>query len=255
MLTSEQVNHYKENGFVIPDFKVPEEVLECIRSDYDKLLALHPEFRDFCPSLLSYDMGFLEYARIPEIISMVSQVIGPDVILWNASFFAKPALDGKKTPWHQDGQYWAISPLETCTVWIAVDTATTENGCMRFLPGSHKDKNLRPHRTHQNPDYTLRQELLESEYDESNAFDVVLDEGQVSMHDVYLLHGSEANYSKVPRRALTLRYMPATSEFDRIKANEIYKRSGVYDHSKSTIFLMSGTNQASGNDFRIRPKN
>ena len=108
MLTSEQVNHYKENGFVIPHFKIPEEILECIRSDYDKLLALHPEFRDFCPSLLSYDMGFLEYARIPEIISMVSQVIGPDVILWNASFFAKPALDGKKTPWHQDGQYWAI---------------------------------------------------------------------------------------------------------------------------------------------------
>ena len=141
MLNTKQVNHYKENGFVIPDFKVPEEVLECIRSDYDKLLALHPEFRDFCPSLLSYDMGFLDYARIPEIISMVSQVIGPDVILWNASFFAKPALDGKKTPWHQDGQYWAISPLETCTVWIAVDAATTENGCMRFLPGSHKDKN------------------------------------------------------------------------------------------------------------------
>ena len=255
MLTSEQVNHYKENGFVIPDFKVPEEVLECIRSDYDKLLALHPEFRDFCPSLLSYDMGFLEYARIPEIISMVSQVIGPDVILWNASFFAKPALDGKKTPWHQDGQYWPMRPLETCTVWIAVDPATSENGCMRFLPGSHKDQKLRQHRSHGNPDFTIRQELLESEYDDSNAFDVVLDEGQVSMHDVYLLHGSEANYSKFPRRALTLRYMPATSEFDRIKANEIYKRSGVYDHSKSTIFLMSGTNQASGNDFRIRPKN
>ena len=252
MLNTQQVNHYKENGFVIPHFKIPEEILESIRSDYDKLLALHPEFRDLCPSLLSYDMGFLDYARIPEIISMVSQVIGPDVILWNASFFAKPALDGKKTPWHQDGQYWAISPLETCTVWIAVDAATTENGCMRFLPGSHKDKNLRPHRTHQNPDYTLRQELLESEYDESNAFDVVLDEGQVSMHDVYLLHGSEANYSKFPRRALTLRYMPATSLFDRNKARELYEKSGVFDNSESTIFLMSGTNQVAENDFRIR---
>ena len=252
MLNTQQVNHYKENGFVIPHFKIPEEILESIRSDYDKLLALHPEFRDLCPSLLSYDMGFLDYARIPEIISMVSQVIGPDVILWNASFFAKPALDGKKTPWHQDGQYWPMRPLETCTVWIAVDAATTENGCMRFLPGSHKDKNLRPHRTHQNPDYTLRQELLESEYDESNAFDVVLDEGQVSMHDVYLLHGSEANYSKFPRRALTLRYMPATSLFDRNKARELYEKSGVFDNSESTIFLMSGTNQVAENDFRIR---
>ena len=54
MLNTQQVNHYKQNGFVIPDFKVPEEILESIRSDYDKLLALHPEFRDLCPSLLSY---------------------------------------------------------------------------------------------------------------------------------------------------------------------------------------------------------
>ena len=254
MLTRQQVNQYTEDGFVIPDFKLSKEVLESIRSDYDNILVLHPEFRDFCPSLLSYDMGFLDYARNPEILSMVSQVIGPDVILWNASFFAKPALDGKKTPWHQDGQYWAMRPLETCTVWIAVDAATTENGCMRFLPGTHKDKNLRPHRTHGNSKFTIRQELLESEYDESKAYDVVLDEGQISLHDVYLLHGSEANYSSFPRRALTLRYMPATSVFDRNYARELYERSGVFDNSESTIFLMSGVNQASDNDFRIRSK-
>ena len=69
---------------------------------------------------------------------MVGQLIGPDIALWNMSFFAKPALNGKKTPMHQDGEYWPIVPLATCTVWIAIDEATVENGCLRYIPGSHK---------------------------------------------------------------------------------------------------------------------
>ena len=60
MLTRQQVNQYTDDGFVIPDFKLSKEVLESIRSDYNNILALLPEFRDFCPSLLSYDMGFLD---------------------------------------------------------------------------------------------------------------------------------------------------------------------------------------------------
>ncbi len=214
-LSEAEVERYHEDGYVVPEYRLSEETLQDIRADYDRLLARHPEFRDYCPTLLRHDLSFLNYARDPNILDMVAQVIGPDIILWNSSFFAKPAVNGKKTPWHQDGEYWPLRPLATCTVWLAIDEATVENGCLKFMPGSHKRKELRPHRTNKDPNFTLHQELLESEYDDDKAVPLELEAGQMSLHDVYLLHGSEANDSGKPRRGMTMRFMPGTSVFDR----------------------------------------
>ena len=251
-LSEAEVDRYHENGYVIPEYRLPEETLQDIRADYDRLLARHPEFRDYCPMLLRYDLSFLNYARDPNILDMVAQVIGPDIILWNSSFFAKPAVNGKKTPWHQDGEYWPLRPLATCTVWLAIDEATVENGCLKFMPGSHKRKELRPHRTNKDPNFTLHQELLESEYDDDKAVPLELEAGQMSLHDVYLLHGSEANNSGKPRRGMTMRFMPGTSVFDREKAKQLSRDLGVIDHSDRTIYLMRGQDKTGENDFAMR---
>ena len=251
-LSEAEVDRYHENGYVIPEYRLPEETLQDIRADYDRLLARHPEFRDYCPMLLRYDLSFLNYARDSNILDMVAQVIGPDIILWNSSFFAKPAVNGKKTPWHQDGEYWPLRPLATCTVWLAIDEATVENGCLKFMPGSHKRKELRPHRTNKDPNFTLHQELLESEYDDDKAVPLELEAGQMSLHDVYLLHGSEANDSGKPRRGMTMRFMPGTSVFDREKAKQLPRDLGVVDHSDRTIYLMRGQDKTGENDFAMR---
>ena len=251
-LSVSELKKYHKDGFVIPGYRLSEETLEAIKTDYDKLLRTNPEFKDYCPHLHKYDLGFLNYARDPNILDMVGQVLGSDLILWNSSLFAKPAKNGKKTPWHQDGEYWPIRPLETCTVWIAIDDATKENGCLKFMRGSHKDKRLRPHRTSDDPNFTLHQELLESEYDDQKAFHLELKAGQMSLHDVYLLHGSEANSSSNPRRGMTMRFMPGTSIFDREKANQLHNELGVPDHTKRTIFLMRGKDQTGHNDFCMR---
>ena len=251
-LSEAEVDRYHEDGYVIPEYRLPEETLQDIRADYDRLLARHPEFRDYCPMLLQYDLSFLNYARDPNILDMVAQVIGPDIILWNSSFFAKPAVNGKKTPWHQDGEYWPLRPLATCTVWLAIDEATVENGCLKFMPGSHKRKALRPHRTNKDPNFTLHQELLESEYDDDKAVPLELEAGQMSLHDVYLLHGSEANDSGKPRRGMTMRFMPGTSVFDREKAKQLSRDLGVVDHSDRTIYLMRGQDKTGENDFAVR---
>jgi ectoine hydroxylase-related dioxygenase (phytanoyl-CoA dioxygenase family) len=251
-LSEAEVDRYHEDGYVIPEYRLPEETLQDIRADYDRLLTRHPEFRDYCPMLLRYDLSFLNYARDPNILDMVAQVIGPDIILWNSSFFAKPAVNGKKTPWHQDGEYWPLRPLATCTVWLAIDEATVENGCLKFMPGSHKRKELRPHRTNKDPNFTLHQELLESEYDDDKAVPLELEAGQMSLHDVYLLHGSEANDSGKPRRGMTMRFMPGTSVFDREKAKQLSRDLGVVDHSDRTIYLMRGQDKTGENDFAMR---
>src|SRR5690606_18454180 len=116
-----QVAQYRRDGYVTANARLDESVLEEIRAAHARLVERHPEFSDYCSALLAYDTWYLTVARIPEILDEVCQLIGDDVALWNCSFFAKPARIGTRTPWHQDGEYWPIRPLATCTAWIAVD--------------------------------------------------------------------------------------------------------------------------------------
>jgi len=236
MLSDAEIQDYRDKGYVVPDYRLSEEVLERIRADHDRLLEKHPEFRDNCPALLLHDQGFLEYAQDPQILEMVAQLIGPGLCLWNMSFFAKPALNGKKTPYHQDGEYWPIEPLATCTVWIAVDAATKENGCLRYIPGSHKAKRLMAHEVKDDPGYTLNRELKPAEYDESQAEDLILPAGGMALHDVFIAHGSEENRSPHPRRGMTLRIMPTTSVYNRDLAARRHAERGGLDMSHHPLF-------------------
>ena len=140
MLTQAQIGQYQTEGFVVPDFRLSDSLLDDIAAAHTQLVRRHPDVRDYCSAVLAFDTWFLNIARIPEILDMVCQLLGDDVALWNSSFFAKPARVGTKTPWHQDGEYWPIRPLATCTVWIAIDKTTTENGCLRVIPRSHHAK-------------------------------------------------------------------------------------------------------------------
>ncbi len=244
MLTPPQLTHYREQGFVIPDFRLSASTIQSIKDDFERFLARHPEFRQSCPALLIYDTTFLNYARNSDILDMVAQILGEDIAIWNSSYFGKPAHDGKRVPWHQDGRYWPIRPLASCSVWIAIDDSNTENGCLRVIPGSHKSRKLFKHESNPSDDLVLSLELLGSEFDESKAVDIVLESGQISLHDVFLAHGSEPNTSGKPRRGMTLRFFPTTSVYDRdIEAWELPR----------SLFLMRGTDQSKRNDFVVKP--
>ena len=249
MLSPAEIEQYHENGYVIPDFRVRPEVLEAIKVRHAALLQQRPDFRDYCPALLEHDRDFLGYADNRDILDMVQQLIGPDIALWNMSFFAKPASDGKRTPWHQDGEYWPIRPLATCTAWLALDDSTPENGCLRVIRGSHKDRALKAHNKVYSKDVTLTQELDAREFNEADAVDIVLKAGQISLHDVYLLHGSEANTSPNPRRGMTMRFMPTTSVFNRDIAREKAKSITTVDHSTRQVFLLRGADRSGLNTF------
>lgn len=251
MLTPDQVKQYHRDGFVTPDYRIPDQMLDDIRAAHARLVERYPEFNDYCSALLAYDTWYLTVARIPEILDMVEQVMGADIALWNCSFFAKPARVGTKTPWHQDGEYWPIDPLATCTVWIAVDASTPENGCLKVIPGSHRSRRLATHEKNDAPGLALNLELAATEFDESEAVDIVLEPGQISLHDVYLYHGSEANRSAQSRRGMTLRFMPTTSVYRHDQPTR-FQREGPLVMSERTIFLMRGVDRSGENDFRVR---
>ena len=251
MLTDKELKQYRDDGYVTPKFRLDENTLDEIRAAHQRLVDRHPEFNDYCSALLAYDPWFLEIARRTEILDMVEQVIGSDFALWNSSFFAKPAKVGTRTPWHQDGEYWPIQPLATCTVWIAIDASTAENGCLRVIPGSHRSRSLAKHQRSEEKNIALNLELDRSEFDESQAVDIELQPGEVSLHDVYLFHGSEPNESNYSRRGMTLRYMPTSSVFchDAASSSDVNERLGL---GNRTIFLMRGVDQSGRNDFRMR---
>lgn len=244
MLTPQQLSHYHEQGFVIPDFRLPYSTIQSIKNDFDRFLERYTEFRQSCAALLIYDTTFLNYARNSDILDMVAQILGEDIAIWNSSYFGKPAHDGKRVPWHQDGRYWPIRPLASCSVWIAIDDSNTENGCLRVIPGSHKSGKLFKHENNPSEDLVLSLELLGSEFDESTAMDIVLESGQISLHDVFLVHGSEPNTSGNPRRGMTLRFFPTTS---------VYERDIEKWEQPRSLFLMRGTDRSKRNDFVVKP--
>ena len=249
MLTKDQFDQYHEDGYVIPDYRLSGATLERIKAAHDRLVERHPQFVDYCPTVLAYDPDFLDFARNDDILDMVCQILGDDIALWNSSFFAKPARVGSRTPWHQDGEYWPMRPLATCTAWVAIDDATVENGCLEVIKGSHKNKQLLQHRTNDGPGLALNQELAPDEYDGSKAVALELEAGQISLHDIYLVHGSEPNHSEMPRRGMTLRFMPTTSHYDRDIEEALHTRTKLNTHMRRPVYLMRGVDRHGANDF------
>lgn len=151
-------------------------------------------------------------------------------------------------PWHQDGQYWPIEPPATVTVWIALDPADVGNGSMRYIPGSHKQGYFK-HSTSDREDVTLNVMVDDPEFDDSTACNVTLQPGEVSVHDVYLVHGSVANCSDRRRSGLTLRYMPSTAHYNRDKLMDGGSLRTPVEFGNRPIWLARGQDRCGKNDF------
>jgi hypothetical protein len=256
-LTDAELETYRSTGLVVPRYRISAERLEEMRETLSRLIAENPRVRPEHlvlrwgggPAALPTHTAFFEYARTPAILDLVSQVLGRDVILWGAHVFCKPAGAGLEIPWHQDGQYWPIRPLATCTVWIALDDSTPENGCMRYIPGSHRARTIYHHRLDERPDLALNQTV--ASIDATDARDVVLAAGELSIHDVYLVHGSGANRSARRRAGFAIRYMPATSLYDRTLAYAGGAAAIRQNMAVRPIYLVRGVDRHGRNDFTI----
>ncbi len=260
-LDERDVNAYRTDGLLKSPYRIPDEQLGRMRDSLDKLLRdnrhLKPETL-VCPHIpygKTHDEAaasqWLDYARHPGILDLVEQLIGPDIILWGSQVFCKPPRTGKAIPWHQDGQYWPIRPIATCSVWIALDDALPENGCMRYIPGSHANGSIYRHRKSGRSDVVLAQEVEPSQFDESIARDDALMTGQFSLHDVYLIHGSNANRSTRRRAGFVIRYMPATSVFERADGDEHVQSGMTFSMSRRPIWLLRGKDRSGRNDFHV----
>lgn len=260
-LTHSEIEHYHDHGYVIPKFRLSMQSVDALRATLDRLIAENPGVRP--EKLVSAhiegqnDEGvkgsrdFLDLAQSSDIVDMVAQVLGEDVILWGCHVFCKPGETGYETPWHQDGHYWPIRPLATCTVWLALDSSDRENGCLKVIPGSHTDQTLLDHMTEDREDLVLSQRTADDAFDPSSEVALELEPGQMSLHDVYMIHGADANKSPRRRAGVALRYMPATSVFER-NLNPADGKSGIpVAFATRPLWLVKGKDQTGRNDFSV----
>jgi ectoine hydroxylase-related dioxygenase (phytanoyl-CoA dioxygenase family) len=260
-LHADEIKHYRTDGWVIPRYRLPAERVAAMVTALDSLLRDNPGVRPekLVSAHVEGDNGegvrgrraFLDLARDPEIVELVSGVLGDDIILWGCHVFCKPAVEGYETPWHQDGHYWPIRPLTTCTVWVALEESSVENGCLRVIPGSHTGKQLHAHLHEDRSDLTLNQRLAAGTFDEASAVDLELRPGEMSLHDVHMIHGANANRSNKRRTGVALRYMPSTSVFERNLRPADGKTGVAVDFAHRPLWLVKGIDRSGRNDLDI----
>lgn len=209
-LTERQISHYNSQGFISPlQILTPHEAAD-LRGYFDNLLE-----QTLAAGRSSYSIStaHLKHGRVYDvltdsrIINVVADLLGDNVVAWGSHFFCKLPGDSAAVAWHQDSSYWPLSPSHAVTVWLAIDDADVDNGCMRFIPGSHHSGHLTWRESTPEEHNVLNQTVENAEsYGTGPIVDNILRAGQASLHSDLLLHGSAANCSTRRRCGLTLRY-------------------------------------------------
>jgi non-heme Fe2+,alpha-ketoglutarate-dependent halogenase len=152
-----------------------------------------------------------DLASDPLVLDHLEPLIGPDILLFGSRFFCKYGPDvHHKVSWHQDLDSWGLEPPVALTVWYAVDRSDERNGCVRVIPGSHHAPALRDHGLSTDDGNMLgRGQHLELDQAElTRSKPLVLDMGEISIHDGALVHASMPNTSDTRRCGLAIRYVP-----------------------------------------------
>lgn len=213
LLTPDEIEQYRRDGYV--QYHRP--VLS--GANFDDLKAIFEEdLERFSERELDMihtrDARLLKYLLSDEVLDLIEPVVGPNIGLWASHLVSKEPYTGKATPWHEDSAYWngRMSTMEgICTVWLAIDHATPENGSMAVIPGSQRN-GFSAYEDVENKDANLfASQIKADQFNASQAVYFSLEPNQCSLHEGRIIHGANANTSSLRRAGYTMRYFPTTS--------------------------------------------
>lgn len=222
-LTQEQLEFFNKNGYVAGIRILSDEQVDALNEELARLADPgHPGHQFFYefhtneasdPSRVLFhalgawriEPGFHDLLWNPAFTIPASQLLGGPVRFWHDQLFCKPAQHGGVVAWHQDYSYWTdTKPLNHLTCWIGLDDSTTENGCLHYIPGSHRWELLPI--TGLADDMNAVEQVLNDE--QKKMFDkripVELKKGECSFHHGLTMHGSYENNSDRSRRATVI---------------------------------------------------
>ena len=205
---------YKRDGFVMPIDVLSIDEVHHLRNDLETAELELADDAERLALLRSYPdrllPGFNALTRHPTIVDSVSSVLGSDLLVYHAGLFIKPAKSDKIVSWHQDLTYWGLNNAEEVTCWVAISPANRDSGCMKFVPGSHKQR-IVPHvDTHAENNLLSRGQELAVDVNEDDAVLAELKPGQASLHHGHLFHSSGPNQSDDRRIGMAIRFIRTT---------------------------------------------
>lgn len=204
------LSEYQENGFAAPIPVLSNDEAGALRDEVAQLRREHPSDAGHflgtnCHLLLP---SFYDLALSEKVLDAVEAVLGPNLLVWSSGFFLKDSRDEKFVSWHQDSTYWGLEPPEITTAWIALTPSVPESGCLRVVPGSHTKGQLRHVDSFAETNMLSRGQEVAVDVTEDEAHDIELQPGEMSLHHVRLVHGSEPNRAHYPRVGFAVRYIP-----------------------------------------------
>ena len=172
--------------------------LQSARSDADAAVVTAP---------IDAEPFFGEISADARLVAIATALLGAPARAFGCTYVVKPARTGLPALWHQDGHPWrtSLGIASAVTLWLALDAADGGNGCLRVIPGSHS-RPAEPLRPNTDVPSVFGWEIDPARVDDARAVDIVLAPGDASAHHPDLVHGSDANRSDRPRRALAIRY-------------------------------------------------
>jgi non-heme Fe2+,alpha-ketoglutarate-dependent halogenase len=208
VLSSERVREYQQDGLVFPVPVLSAAEVETARAALAGLAAAlggHAEIKRL-RHLQLFHRWARDLALHPRVLDAVEDVLGPDILVHSSTMFWKRAHDPAYVSWHQDGYNFGLSELKYTSAWLALSDSSADNGCMRVVRGSHRDGIVSHNHTLITPDNFVAGEVA-CRVEESQATDVTLQSGEMSLHDVAVVHGSNPNTSNRPRIGFAIRYV------------------------------------------------
>ena len=201
-------SRYRRDGFAFPCRVLPENEAGRMARDFQTMMEAEPgslRFMRTNPHLVFRAVDRL--VRDERVLDAVERILGPDLLLWNTAFFVKPPRTTDHVSWHQDLTYWGFDGTDQVSAWLALSPATVDNGCMRFVPGSHRGP-IEAHRDTFAADNQLtRGQTLAIDIEEAEVVPVTLAPGEMSLHHGRLFHASGPNHTDEWRIGITLIYL------------------------------------------------
>lgn len=210
LLSRSQVEAFRRNGYYFPVRVISVAEAEDYRHkledfEFEHGLIMKTPYRTKPHMVFRWVNGLI---RNPRILDAVEDLLGPNLLVWGTSFFIKEPNDPAYVSWHQDSTYWGLSHPDIVTAWVALSVSDLPNGAMRVVPGTHLRDQM-PHRdTFAANNLLTRGQEVAVEVGGDKAVDLTLEPGEMSLHHVRIVHGSEPNRAPYRRIGLAIRYVP-----------------------------------------------
>ncbi len=221
-LTPAQLDFFHQHGYLSGVRILSDSQIETLRAELARLMdPAHPRhslFYEFhlnesstAGSVLFHALGhwriepgFHDLLWHPAFTGPAAQILGGPIRFWHDQLFSKPARHGGVVAWHQDYSYWTRTrPMQHLTCWIGLDDTTRENGCLWYVPGSHR-WDLLPITGLAGDMEEIRTVLTPAQLDAFRPVPIELRAGECSFHHPLMVHGSYENRTAAPRRAAVL---------------------------------------------------